>query len=44
MPRAALDAPTAAPADLADEVSFHNVTMGLLADRLGVRTPRCTST
>jgi AcrR family transcriptional regulator len=29
----------AAAADLADEVSFHNVSMRLLADRLGVRTP-----
>lgn len=41
MPRAGLDAASvaAAAADLADEVSFHNLTMGLLADRLGVRTP-----
>ena len=41
MPRAGLDARTvvAAAADLADEVGFHNLTMGLLADRLGVRTP-----
>jgi AcrR family transcriptional regulator len=29
----------AAAADLADEAGFHNLTMGLLADRLGVRTP-----
>ena len=41
MPRAGLDARTvvAAAADLADEAGFHNLTMGLLADRLGVRTP-----
>ena len=41
MPRAGLDARTvvAAAADLADEVGFHNLTMGQLADRLGVRTP-----
>jgi AcrR family transcriptional regulator len=29
----------AAAADLADEAGFHNLTMGLLADRLGVRAP-----
>ncbi|BEP14483.1 TetR/AcrR family transcriptional regulator [Acidothermaceae bacterium B102] len=41
MPRAGLTtaAVVAAGAALADECGFHNVTMGLLAERLGVRTP-----
>jgi AcrR family transcriptional regulator len=41
VPRAGLGIPAvvAAAADLADEAGFHNLTMGLLADRLGVRTP-----
>lgn len=41
MPRAGLDAAAvvAAGAALADEVGFANVTMGKLAERLGVRTP-----
>lgn len=41
MPRAGLDpaAVVAAGAALADEVGFANLTMGLLAERLGVRTP-----
>ena len=41
MPRAGLTtaAVVAAGAALADEVGFHNLTMGLLAERLGVRTP-----
>ncbi len=41
MPRAGLDAATvvAGAADLADEVGLENVTMGLLAERLGVRAP-----
>ena len=41
MPRAGLDLATviAAGATLADEVGFPGVTMGLLAERLGVRTP-----
>jgi AcrR family transcriptional regulator len=41
VPRAGLDAPTvvAAGAALADEVGFPGLTMGLLAERLGVRTP-----
>ena len=41
MPRAGLDptAVVAAGATLADEVGFANLTMGLLAERVGVRTP-----
>lgn len=41
MPRAGLDpeAVVAAGATLADEVGFPALTMGLLAERLGVRTP-----
>lgn len=41
MPRAGLGtaAVVAAGADLADEVGFAGLTMGQLADRLGVRTP-----
>jgi AcrR family transcriptional regulator len=41
MPRAGLDRATvtAAAADLADEVGFSGLSMGLLAERLGVRTP-----
>jgi AcrR family transcriptional regulator len=41
VPRAGLDAPTvvAAGAALADEVGFPGLTMALLAERLGVRTP-----
>lgn len=41
MPRAGLDqaAVTAAGAALADEVGFSALSMGLLAERLGVRTP-----
>ncbi|MEV4276291.1 TetR-like C-terminal domain-containing protein [Actinoplanes xinjiangensis] len=41
MPRAGLDrtAVTAAAADLADEVGFTGLGMGLLAERLGVKTP-----
>lgn len=41
MPRAGLDAGVvvAAAAGLADEVGLANVTMGLLAERLGVRAP-----
>ncbi|MEU4692530.1 TetR-like C-terminal domain-containing protein [Actinoplanes sp. NPDC023714] len=41
MPRAGLDpaAVVAAAADLADEVGLPNVTMALLATRLGVRAP-----
>ena len=41
MPRAGLDpaAVVAAGAALADEVGFAHLTMGLLAERLGVRTP-----
>ncbi|MFE2035053.1 TetR/AcrR family transcriptional regulator [Streptomyces scopuliridis] len=41
MPRAGLDpaAVVAAGAALADEVGLANLTMGLLAERLGVRTP-----
>ncbi|GHA35050.1 TetR family transcriptional regulator [Streptomyces tauricus] len=41
MPRAGLDpaAVVAAGAALADEVGFAHLTMGLLAQRLGVRTP-----
>ncbi|MDN3351608.1 TetR-like C-terminal domain-containing protein [Actinomadura sp. DC4] len=41
MPRAGLDpaAVVAAGAALADEVGFANLTMGLLAERVGVRTP-----
>jgi AcrR family transcriptional regulator len=41
LPRAGLTstAVVAAGAELADEVEFQNVTMGLLAERLGVRTP-----
>ncbi len=41
MPRAGLDPATvvAAGADLADEVGLAHLTMGLLAERLGVRTP-----
>ncbi|WP_307834776.1 TetR/AcrR family transcriptional regulator [Paractinoplanes lichenicola] len=41
MPRAGLDpaAVTLAAAALADEVGLHNVTMGALAERLGVRAP-----
>ncbi|GAA5197339.1 TetR/AcrR family transcriptional regulator [Rugosimonospora acidiphila] len=41
MPRAGLarSAVVGAAADLADEVGYHNLTMGLLAERLGVRTP-----
>jgi AcrR family transcriptional regulator len=41
MPRAGLDAAsvTAAGAALADEVGFAGLSMGLLAERLGVKTP-----
>ncbi|HEX9527147.1 MAG TPA: TetR/AcrR family transcriptional regulator [Streptosporangiaceae bacterium] len=41
MPRVGLtgDDVVASAAALADEIGFHGVTMGLLADRLGVRTP-----
>ena len=41
MPRAGLDpaAVTGAGAALADEVGFAQLSMGLVADRLGVRTP-----
>ena len=41
MPRAGLDpaSVTAAAAALADEVGFGGLSMGLLAERLGVRTP-----
>ena len=41
MPRAGLDpaAVVAAGAALADEVGFAGLTMGLLAERIGVRTP-----
>lgn len=41
MPRAGLDPAVvvAAAAELADEVGLANVTMGLLAERLGVRAP-----
>lgn len=41
MPRAGLtgDDVVASAAGLADEIGFHGVTMGLLADRLGVRAP-----
>ncbi|GAB3458095.1 TetR/AcrR family transcriptional regulator [Streptomonospora sediminis] len=41
MPRAGLDpaAVVAAGADIADEVGAANLTMGLLAERVGVRTP-----
>ncbi|WIM99730.1 WHG domain-containing protein [Actinoplanes oblitus] len=41
MPRAGLDpaAVVTAAADLADEVGLANVTMGLLAERLGIRAP-----
>lgn len=41
MPRAGLDpaAVVAAGAALADEVGFASLTMGLLAERVGVRTP-----
>ena len=41
MPRAGLDPATvvAAAADLADEQGLANLSMGLLAERLGVRTP-----
>ena len=41
MPRAGLDPATVteAGADLADEIGFHNLGMGLIAERLGVKTP-----
>ena len=41
MPRAGLtgDGVVASAAELADEIGYQGVTMGLLADRLGVRTP-----
>lgn len=41
MPRAGLDPAivVAAAAEIADEVGLSNVTMGLLAERLGVRAP-----
>lgn len=41
MPRAGLDAATtvAAAAELADEIGFSELTMGRLAERLGVRAP-----
>jgi AcrR family transcriptional regulator len=41
VPRAGLDrtAVTVAAADLADEVGFTGLSMGLLAERLGVKTP-----
>ena len=41
MPRAGLDAEVVvrAAAELADEIGFTNVTMGRLAERLGVRAP-----
>jgi AcrR family transcriptional regulator len=41
VPRTGLAGPAvvATAADLADEVGFANLTMGLLAERLGIRTP-----
>jgi AcrR family transcriptional regulator len=41
MPRIGLAGPalTTAAADLADEVGYQQLTMGLLAERLGIRTP-----
>ncbi len=41
MPRAGLtgDGVVASAAGLADEIGFQGITMGLLADRLGVRAP-----
>ncbi len=41
MPRAGLDAATVteAAAALVDEIGFENLSMGLLAERLGVKTP-----
>ncbi|MGH3192242.1 MAG: TetR/AcrR family transcriptional regulator [Streptosporangiaceae bacterium] len=41
MPRAGLtgDEAVASAVGLADEIGYSGVTMGLLADRLGVRTP-----
>ncbi|HWI44205.1 MAG TPA: TetR-like C-terminal domain-containing protein [Nocardioides sp.] len=41
MPRAGLDAATVtrAAAEVADEVGYANLAMGLVADRLGVRAP-----
>ena len=41
MPRAGLngDEVVASAAGLADEIGYANLTMGLLADRLGVRSP-----
>src|SRR5580704_6490748 len=41
MPRAGLSRPDviAAAAELADEAGFQELTMGLLAQRLGIRTP-----
>jgi len=41
VPRAGLtgDGVVASAAELADEIGYQGVTMGLLADRLGVRTP-----
>ncbi len=41
MPRAGLtrDDVVAAAAGLADEIGYHDVTMGVLAERLGVRAP-----
>ena len=46
MPRAGLtgDDVVAAAAGLADELGFQAVTMGVLADRLGVPRRPCTST
>src|SRR3954470_5810058 len=41
MPRSGLTAPsvTEAGADLVDEIGFDQLSMGLLAERLGVKTP-----
>lgn len=41
MPRAGLDpaSVTEAAADLVDEIGFDRLSMGLLADRLGIKTP-----
>jgi AcrR family transcriptional regulator len=41
VPRSGLsrDDVVAAAAGLVDEIGYHNLTMGLLAQRLGIRTP-----
>jgi len=46
VPRAGLSSQdvVAAAAELADEVSYEKLTMGLVAQRLGIRTPSLTST